>query len=142
MAIIKTGPFREIERIFNDDDWFFPAVRRTFGPPMDIYQTDKEVVVEVQLPKIDPKNVDVSVEEGVLKVEGKEEQVTEDKDGKNYIRREIRSGSFVRMVGLPAPVKESQIQAVYENGVLKITLPKAEPKSKKIEVKINNPNQK
>ncbi len=136
MAIIKSDPFREIERIFNDDDFFFPAVRRTFGPPMDVYQTDADVVVELQIPKMDPKNVQISVEDGILKIEGRNEQKQEEKD-KKYFRREIRSDSFTRMISLPAPVKEDQIEAHYEHGILKIVMPKVEPKKPKtIEVKV------
>jgi HSP20 family protein len=137
MAI--TDPFREIERMFHDDDYFFPAVRRTFGPPMDVYQTDSDVVVELQLPKIDPKNVKISIEEGTLRIEGREQQEQEEK-GKDYYRREIRSGSFTRMISLPVPVKEDEVEATYENGILRIRMPKVEAKKKpkNVEVKINN----
>lgn len=136
MAIIKSDPFREIERLFNDDDLFFPAVRRTFGPPMDVYQTDADVIVELQMPKIDPKNVKISIEEGILRIEGQSEETQEDK-GKNYFRREIRSGSFARAISLPVPVKEDSVEATYEHGILKISMPKVEPKKpKNIEVRV------
>ncbi|HZZ99633.1 MAG TPA: Hsp20/alpha crystallin family protein [Candidatus Paceibacterota bacterium] len=136
MAISKIDPFHEIERFFNDEDFFLPAVRRTFGPPMDISQTADDVIVELQIPKMDPKNVHVRVENGVLTIEGKSEETEEEKD-KNYIRREIRSGSFRRMVSLPSDVQADQAAAHYENGVLKITMPKSEhTKPKDIEIKI------
>ncbi|HZZ99626.1 MAG TPA: Hsp20/alpha crystallin family protein [Candidatus Paceibacterota bacterium] len=135
MALVK-DPFHEIERFFNDEDFFLPAVRRTFGPPMDISQTADDVIVELQIPKMDPKNVHVRVENGVLTIEGKNEETEEEKD-KNYIRREIRSGSFRRMVSLPSDVQADQAEAHYENGVLKITMPKSEhTKPKDIEIKI------
>lgn len=138
MPITKYNPFREVEKIFEDDDLFgfFPAVKRSFGPAMDIYETEKEVVVEMQMPKVDPAKLNISVENGVLRVEGGEEEEKEEKD-KNYYRKEIRRGHFVRHATLPVPVKEDGADASYENGMLKITIPKAEvKKGKRIEVKI------
>lgn len=137
MAITKYDPFKEIEKFFEDDFFgFFPAVRRHFAPPMDIYQTESDLVVELQVPKEVADKVDVSIEDGVLTVKGGEEKEEEEK-GKNYYRKEIRKGSFSRSVALPADVKEEGAKAAYENGVLKITLPKTEVKKpKKIEVEV------
>ncbi len=138
MANIKLyDPFREIERFFEDDfPGFFAPVRRHFAPAMDVYQTDKDVVVELQVPKLDPSKLNVTVEKGILKIEAGYEEEKKD-EGKEYFHREIRRGGFARMVALPVPVKEDQADASYENGVLKVTLPKVEAKeAKKIEVKI------
>jgi HSP20 family protein len=139
VKMIRREPFfKEIEEFFNDQDFFgfVPAVRRYLVPPMDVYQTEKEVVVEVQIPKMDPKNVSVTIENGVLKIEGRQEEQSE-QDNKEYYRREIRSGSFSRSITLPTDVKESEIDAKFEAGVLKVVIPKTEPKQpKKIEVKV------
>lgn len=137
MPIIKYDPFRELDRFF-DEDLFgvMPTVRKFAGPPMDVYETDKDLVVELQAPNLDPSKVSISVEDGVLKVEaGKTEERQE--EGKNYYRREIKSDSFVRMLGLPVEVKEDESLASYENGILKISLPKTEiKKAKKVEIKV------
>ena len=89
---------------------------------------------------VDPKDVEVSVEKGVLTVKGqskKEHEVEE----KNYYRKEMRSGSFYREVPLPAPVLEDKVSAEFENGMLKITAPKAQPAPvKKISVKVVKKN--
>jgi len=72
----------------------------------------------------------------VLKVSGKMEEKKEEKE-KGYWRKEIRKGSFERMVRLPVAVKESAVEASYENGVLKITMPKAEAKpSSKVKIRV------
>jgi len=138
MPIIKYDPFRDLERFMEDDFFgFVPAVRRTLEPSMDVYQTEHDLVVELQVPKLDPKDIKVIVEDGVLKVEGASSEEKEDK-GKEYFRREIRRGHFVRMLSLPVSIKESETKAAFEHGVLKITMPKAEsakPKTIAVEVK-------
>jgi len=136
MKIIKYDPFKEVERFFEDDFGFFPAVRRHLGPSMDVYETDNDLVVELQVPKIDASKVNVEVEDGVLKIEGGDEQVKEN-EGKNYYRKEIKSGSFSRMLSLPVSVKEDEAKAVYEHGVLRVTLPKVEQKkAKRVDVEV------
>lgn len=137
MPMIKHDPFREVEKFFEDDFFgFFPAVRRHFAPPMDIYQTDNDLIVELQLPKDVADKVSISIEEGVLSINNGDVQEEEVKD-KNYYRREIRKGGFARSVALPFLVKEEETKATYENGVLKIIMPKTEVKKpKKIEVNI------
>lgn len=141
MKVIKADPFfnplKEIDRFFDDDFWgLVPAVKRRMDPPMDIYQTDSEFVVELQVPKDVASKVNVLVEDGVLKIEGGHEEQRED-NGKQYFRREIRRENFSRMIALPMPVKEEQTKAEYENGVLKISIPKTEVKKpQKIEVNI------
>lgn len=103
---------------------------------MDVYETDKEVIAEVNLPGIDPEKVDVSVKNQVLTVSGRTEEKKEEKE-KGYWRREIRKGSFERMVRLPNPVKEDIVEANYEKGVLKIVMPKAEIKKEKtVKIKV------
>lgn len=137
MSIIKSDPIREIERFFDEEDMFgfFPAVRRQFGPAMDVYETEKDLVVELQAPKMDPNKISIAVKEGVLKIEGGEERENEE-SGKTFHRKEIKRGHFVRMLSLPVKVKEEEAEASYENGVLKISIPKDVKPAKNIEVKI------
>jgi HSP20 family protein len=123
----------------SDDMFRLPALSqgmKAFVPAMDMYETDKAVVVELPLAGMKPEEVDVSVEKGVLTVKG-ESKKEHEVDEKNYYRKEIRSGAFYREVALPAPVLEDKVSAEFQDGVLKITAPKAQPAAtKKIEVKV------
>jgi len=139
MSLIPWRPFSDLDRFFGDDDWFLPVFPRIdiTKPAIDLKETDKAVVAEIEIPGFDPEKVDVSVEDGVLKVSGTMDEKKEEKE-KGYWRKEIRRGSFERMVRLPVAVKENAVEATYEKGVLKIVMPKAEakPRSKvKIQVK-------
>lgn len=139
MSLIRWKPFFNIEEFFGDDNWLLPVFPRMelTKPAMDVRETDKEVIAEVEIPGFDPEKIEVSVEDGVLKLRGSMDEKKEEK-GKGYWHKEIRKGSFERMMRLPVVVKEDAVKATYERGVLKIVMPKAEtkPKSKvKIEVK-------
>lgn len=131
----RRDPFREIEDLFSDDFFgFFPAMRK-HAPAADVYQTNENVVVEMQIPHIDPKNVDIEVEDSVLTVSGGVAVAKEEKN-KDYYRREIWRGAFHRSIQLPVRVKGEKAEADYSKGILKITLPKAEEsRSKKIQIK-------
>lgn len=104
-------------------------------PPLDMYETEASVVVEMPMPGVDPEQLEISIDNGLLSVKGTSERKTE-VDEKNYYRKEVRTGSVFRQVRLPAAVIEGKAQASFENGVLKINLPKAEErKAIKVEVK-------
>jgi HSP20 family protein len=135
MALV---PFGDFDRFFEDDDWFLPITRRPgmADPSMDLYETEKDVVAEMSLPDINPENVEITIEESMLRIAGTMEDKQEEKK-KGYYRKEIRKGSFERITHLPAPVQEDAIQATYEKGILKIVMPKqkqTESTPKKIKV--------
>lgn len=129
MSLIPWKPFFDLDKFFGDDDWLLPVFPRIElnKPAIDVKETDKEVVAEVEIPGFDPKKVDVSVEDGVLRVKGVMDEGKEEKE-KGYWRKEIHKGSFERIVRLPVAVKEDAVEATYEKGLLKIVMPKAEPK--------------
>jgi len=140
MSLIPWRPFSDLDKFFGDDDWLLPVFPRMdfTKPAMDVKETEKEVVAEVEIPGFDPEKVDVSVEDGVLKVRGSMDEKKEEKD-KGYWRKEIRKGSFERMVRLPVAVKEDAVEATYEKGVLKIVMPKAEEKpSSKVKIQVKS----
>jgi len=118
------------------DDFGAPSLSG-FVPALDVYQTKDNVVVETQLPGLDPKDVNIAIENDVLTIEGKFEKKTE-VDERDYYRKEIRSGGFHRSVALPTAVNGDKAKAVYEKGMLKIEIPKeerAKPKTVKVEIK-------
>jgi HSP20 family protein len=131
-SMMRWSPFRDLERVFDEDMW--PSTG--FVPAMDVRQDKDNVIVEMSLPGIDAEKVDVNVENDVLTVSGHREEKKETKR-EDYYRKEIREGSFSRSVVLPMHVKGDKAEAMYEKGMLKIMIPKAEEaKPKKIAVKI------
>jgi len=107
-------------------------------PAMDIVETPTELTLTAELPGIDPKDIDVSVEDGVLMIRGdKTEERKEESDKKVYLV-ERSFGTFQRSFALPSSIDSAKVMANFDKGVLKIHLPKsveAKPKGRKIEVK-------
>ena len=104
-------------------------------PAIDMYQTDNEVVVKASIPGIKAEDVQINVTGDVLTLKGEVKQENEQKDRAWHIR-EQRFGSFERSIALPTDVKSDKAEAVFENGILTITLPKAdEVKPKTINIK-------
>ncbi len=104
------------------------------SPAIDMYQTDKEVVVKASVPGMKAEDLEISVTGDMLTLKGvhREEQEVEDE---NYFRKEMRFGSFMRTLEIPVPTKIDKAEAEFEDGVLTVTLPKTEavqPKSIKV----------
>ena len=136
------APFAPFERSwFRDffDEDFFPAERRSeYAPELDVSETGNAYNVSVELPGLDPKDVDVSLENNVLTIRGEKKQEEEKKD-KNYHRIERRYGTFTRSLRLPAEVDAEKIEANYQNGVLHVDLPKTEKsKPKRLEIQVKH----
>jgi len=126
-------PFNEMERWL---DWPTGNLA-SFSPAVDVWEDENSVYVETPLPGVNPEQVNISIENDVLTIEGSSEKKTEVEE-KNYYRKEVRCGSFHRAVALPSSVKSEDAKAEYEKGILKITVPKEErvkPKKVKVEVK-------
>ena len=143
MSLIPWSPF--FDSLDSTDKFFdgLPSTLRASSgliPAIDVYDAKEEVVVETVLPGVDPKHVQLSIENGVLSIQGSTERKTE-VDDKNYYRKEIRSGSFMRQVSLPQGIKDGEATASFENGILKIRIPKtALPAAKKITIDVKSDN--
>ncbi len=138
MSLIRWAPFfpefDDMEKMMGE---MLPAVRGNqfgFTPAIDMYEDKDNVVVETQLGGIDPEKVDISIENNVLTIKGESEKKSEVED-KNYYRKEIRRGSFYRSIPLPTKVDGDKATAVNEDGLLKISVPKA-PEGKPKTIKI------
>jgi HSP20 family protein len=111
----------------------------TWAPAVDIYETEHELVVKADLPEIDPKDLDIRVENNILTIRGErkfEKKVNEE----NYLRVERAYGSFSRSFSLANTVNSEAIKADYQNGVLTLTIPKREEaKPKQIKVNVGTP---
>ncbi len=102
----------------------------TWTPRVDVEETEKEIVIKADIPGVDPKNIEIAIENNVLTVRGERKEEREEKK-KNYHRVERFMGSFYRAIPLPPGVDAEKVTATSSNGVITITVPKkpeAQPK--------------
>jgi HSP20 family protein len=113
-----------------------PEGVKAWAPSVDIFEKDDDLVVKVELPGLKYEDIDVSVSEDILVVKGEKEPDSGVKE-ENYYRSEIAYGNFYRSVPLPFSIDTKNIEAVYEGGVLYVTLKNAlGAKSQKVEVRV------
>jgi len=141
MSLIKWTPFfSEFDDMDKAMESMLPTIRGNqfgFTQAVDMYEDKDNIIIETQLAGIDPEKVNISIENNILCIKGESEKKREI-DDKNYYRKEIRRGSFYRSIALPTKVNGDLAKAVDEEGILKITVPKAaevKPKTIKIETK-------
>jgi HSP20 family protein len=132
---------REVDRIFHGFARPLLGARETVTPSypqVHLGQDNDNLYAEVEAPGVDPKSLEVSIEDNILQVTGKREEATDDKEGVRWIRRERHGGEFAQRVRLPIEVEVDKVAADYAQGILKITLPKtAATKPKQIEIKVS-----
>lgn len=120
------------------DEFFSDAVatrRNSFAPSIDISETEQEYVIDVEIPGMDKKDIDLNVENNTLTISG-ERKFEKKEDNKQYHRVESHYGSFSRSFTLPENVDTETVHASYKNGILTITVKKSEKSMKKqIEIK-------
>jgi HSP20 family protein len=139
MSLIKWEPFDEFDRFLHEVPTL-PSLRMQsagFDLAADVYEDGDAIIAEMNLPGLQGEDIDVEVEDNHLRVSGKREEVNEKRE-KNHYTKEIRRGSFERIIPLPAPVRNTDVKAVYEEGVLKVTMPRREETREhriKVEVK-------
>ena len=145
MAITRWDPFREVVALQNRMNSLFgdmnnetesPLTTASFVPAVDVYEDDKKVVLKLEVPGIEEKDLDVSVENNTLTVKGERKFEKEEKE-ENFHRIERRYGSFYRAFTLPSTVDTEHVEASYNAGVLKLELekkPEAQPKQIKVNV--------
>jgi HSP20 family protein len=142
--LIRWGPLREMmtlrqamDRLF-EDSFVRPVGLSSVSAAdvaIDLKETDTDVVIKAELPGVEPDEVDVSIMEGVLVIKGEHKEEKEEKEA-SYYSRELRYGSFSRSINLPAAINAEKAEAVFENGILTLTLPKTEEaKPRQIKVK-------
>ena len=150
MAIVRWEPFRDLvslqdrmNRLFDEsfrginrgageEDWALGA----WAPAVDIYEKDGNIVLKAELPGLDPKDVEVRVENNILTLRG-ERKLDEEVQKDNYHRVERSYGNFTRSFTLPNVVDTEKIKAEFKDGVLRMTLPKKEEaKPKQISISV------
>ena len=150
MAIVRWEPFtnlvsaqREFDRLFKDA--FTPFMgegelsTRTWAPPVDIYETENDIVLKAELPGVEPKDVEVKVEDNTLYLKG-ERKFEKEVKNESYHRVERSYGSFARSFSLPNSISTDKVKAEFKDGLLTLTLPKreeAKPRTVKIDISKN-----
>ncbi len=149
MAIVRWNPFQDLVSLQERMNRLFEQtldrsrgerevmVAGTWAPAVDIYETPESIVLQAELPGLGKDDIDIQVRDNVLTLKGERRSEKEVKEG-NYLRVERAYGGFQRAFTLPAAVQADKIRAVFKDGVLDVSIPKAEeaePKQIKIEVK-------
>lgn len=135
------SPTRPLDRFF--DDWFVRPSRVWSVPswdeamPLDVYRENGNLIVKAEIPGVSSEDLDLTVKDGILTISG-ETRAEENIEEENYIRRERSYGSFSRSLALPEEAESEKAEAVFEDGVLTVSIPvpeEPEPEAVKIEVK-------
>jgi len=148
MAIIRWDPFRDVMTLQERMNHLFDhALSRTRGddkegltasmwsPAVDIFETPDSIVMKAELPGVSRDNIDIQVQDNTLTLKGERKSEHEVKE-ENYLRVERSYGAFQRTFNLPTGVQQGKIRAVFKDGVLEVTMPKAE-EAKPTQVKID-----
>ena len=134
MVHTKWEPFRDLiamqdrmTRLFDETlsrIWKEEMPRGGWSPPVDVLETEHELILKVDLPEMNQNEIDIRVEENTLTIQG-ERKFTQEKDS-NYLQIERPYGNFYRTFTLSRRVDQEKIKATYKDGVLRVTLPKKE----------------
>ena len=140
--LTRWDPFRALrsrEDVVDFDDLVREMFGRTEGvlePAIDVSEADGDVVVKASVPGVEKEQLHVSVENDRLTVRG-ETRKEEEKKGKNYFRREIRSGTIQRSIALPVEVDGDKAKAELKNGMLTVRIPKSsKARSREVQVQV------
>lgn len=137
----EMAPFkREMDRLWSQffgEEKLGEMMAKEWFPPLNVIESKDKLLVEVELPGLEANNVDVNLSGDILAIKGKRQEEHKEED-KHFHRYECHSGSFQRSIRLPASVKADKIDASFDKGVLKISLPKTEEaKQREIKIKVH-----
>lgn len=154
MALIRWDPFRDIERLepFRDIDTLQRQMNRLFErltpttnggetmgfgfvPAAEMEETDEAIQLRLEVPGLEPKDIDVEVTTDAVSISGERRSETKTEE-KGIARSEFRYGRFQRVIPLPSEVENDKVAAEYKDGILRLTLPKAVSERRKT-VKVN-----
>jgi HSP20 family protein len=140
MAVVRFEPFRELAALQNEMSRLMNqgfggssgglGAENTWLPALDVWETEGEIVVSVDLPGVEQDDVAIEVDDGVLTITGQRERKSEVQEDR-YYRFERRVGSFSRSITLPQGVSDADINADFNDGVLEIHIPKPEERKPK-----------
>lgn len=129
------GLRREIDRLF-EDTFGGRETGSSWTPAVDIKENQNELTFDIEIPGINPENVEITADNGVLTIRGERHSERKEDDDSRYHIVERSYGSFTRSFQLPQNIDESKIEATCNNGILSVHIPKAAlPQPKKIQIK-------
>jgi HSP20 family protein len=143
MTLVKFSPIKEIEsfekqmsRIFSDFPFKWDFSGGSFSPRINVFEDEKNLNIEAEIPGMEKKDVKVMLHNDVLTISGERKRETKE-EKENYFHLESCYGAFNRSINLPVEVDSERVEAVFQNGLLKILLPKINPKdiSRTVEIK-------
>jgi HSP20 family protein len=143
--VVRWNPVRDMiqmreqmDRLFNEQQ-YGREFRNNWSLPIDAYATADAIVLKADVPGVKPDDIQITLEGDTLTIRGEFKSST---DEKNYLIRERVAGKFERSLTVSTPIDTAKVEATFENGVLTLTLPKAEAvKPRQIAVKVSQPNQ-
>jgi HSP20 family protein len=145
MALIRWEPLREIDSLQREMNRLFDSLAQTptnrenlsvtFIPPAEMHETPEAIHLKLEVPGMEASDLDVQVTAEAVAISGERQEETKAQE-EGVTRSEFRYGKFQRVIPLPTRIQNDKVQADYKNGVLSLTLPKAESEKNKV-VKVN-----
>lgn len=142
MVLVRWQPFSEMQNLRRQMDKMFEELgqvnadlTQTWTPAIELQDTNESLILRAEIPGIEGKDLDVHVTREAVSIAGETRQERKT-DERGYFRSEFRYGKFQRIIPLPVPIQNDQVQAEFKNGILTLTLPKVEEVKQKV-VKIN-----
>lgn len=140
MTLIRWEPFREVESLQREMNRLFDKLTPfhngeskdiAFMPAAEMHETENTVELKLEVPGLDAKDIDVRVTEQSVAISGERQSQTKTEEG-GMTRTEFRYGKFARVIPLPTRIQNDKVQADYKDGVLSLSLPKAEEEMHKV----------
>lgn len=145
MALIRWEPFREVDSLQHEMNRLFESLTPTplrgegrgiaFMPPAEMHETPEAIHLDLEIPGMNAKDLDVQVTAEAVSISGERKEETKTEEN-GTSRTEFRYGKFQRVIPLPNRIQHDNVQAEYKNGILSLKLPKAEEEKTKV-VKVN-----
>lgn len=145
MRLIRWQPYpemetlrRQMDRVFEDLTQLNSETRTAWTPGIELHDEDNNIILRAEIPGVEGKDLDIQVTREAISIAG-EHRYEKRTEEKGFYHSEFRYGKFQRTVPLPVPIQNDKVEAEFKNGILMLTLPKAEELQRKV-VKVNVPN--
>ncbi|MBW4601215.1 MAG: Hsp20/alpha crystallin family protein [Calothrix sp. FI2-JRJ7] len=133
--LTRYNPWQELNALQRQMDSLFEQKATVKAPVAELHETDAALILKLELPGVEAKDVDIQVSEKAVSVTAERKTETKTEDNGN-VRSEFYYGKFQRVIPLPARIQNTDVKAEYKDGILNLTLPKAEAEKNKV-VKVN-----